>query len=1307
MKKLCFLTAALLTAGIMTAQVQLSELPGRVITPQKVNLTEAPAKQRTANYTFQELQSAQQTPQQTSVSEAVSQRIPSTNVTALGAPQREVFRANLTAKDKFTTPIRKEAPKGAVPENIIGKSYNTFYGSFTNYNNCVGWLTVEKGQGDTVILKGFADGYDVKGVYNKTAGTVTCPASQVVGTHASLGTVTFYALRGGSYYKNEPVVLTFTDNNITFSAGVYCAVTNGGVVMMKDDLTAIESNGRLKLDRTNQAGAVSASFDLPLYISNVSDIHMDIQGLQSWLYGHNYKVPFTISGNKATLLTTDSLDWYNSTSGTQCYFMLGFNGTNITADPTFTVTKTDSLITLKADTRLFCGYNESGTSWRGYYLNNYVINNNVVAGGGGGGGEQPNPCAIAGKRYNTFFQSFTNQGKCVGYFTVEQGAAENKVILKGLADGYDVKGTWDATAKTVTCPANQVIGTHSTAGTITFYSLEGNSYSRTEPVVLTFNGNQVSFNTGIYAAVSQGGVAFMTGITGKEANGLLKLSQTNQAGAVQATHELPITVAKTADNKIEVQGLQSWLYGHNYKVPFTISGNKATLLTTDSIDFYGGTNGNADQCFFMLGFNGQGITPDPTFTVTTTDTLTTLTADTRLFCGYNESGNSWRGFFLKDYAFNYASNNQGGGGGEQPNPCAIAGKRYNTFFQSFTNQGKCVGYFTVEQGAAENKVILKGLADGYDVKGTWDATAKTVTCPANQVIGTHSTAGTITFYSLEGNSYSRTEPVVLTFNGNQVSFNTGIYAAVSQGGVAFMTGITGKEANGLLKLSQTNQAGAVQATHELPITVAKTADNKIEVQGLQSWLYGHNYKVPFTISGNKATLLTTDSIDFYGGTNGNADQCFFMLGFNGQGITPDPTFTVTTTDTLTTLTADTRLFCGYNESGNSWRGFFLKDYAFNYKVEQGGGGEMQDTVTVNNIEYALDHSKKEATVLGCAASLTKLDMPGTINANNTDYTVVAVAEQAFYGNSKLTSASLPKTLKVLGKDAFRNVRNLNELKIEDLAAWCNVWMANGNANPIYNVFNSIQSKWGKVYFNGTQVSTSLEIPASVNRIGRSFYGFKTLTSVTLPTGLKVLGDQSFANCINLPTVEIPSTVDSIGSAFWGCEKINNIVIPNGIVTLGASTFYGCKALTDVKLNEGLKTIGSMTFTSCTALTEIELPTTLTDIAGTAFMSSKNITSVKCKAVVPPTTTDNAFADFAATATLYVLEESIPAYKAALGWKNFSSIKKLDKSVNGIDADNDAPAYYYDLNGFRVEQENLTPGIYVKVQGSKTTKVVIK
>lgn len=640
-------------------------------------------------------------------------------------------------------------------------------------------------------------------------------------------------------------------------------------------------------------------------------------------------------------------------------------------------------------------------------------------------------------------------------------------------------------------------------------------------------------------------------------------------------------------------------------------------------------------------------------------------------------------------------------------PENIIGKSYNTFYGSFTNYNNCVGWLTVEKGQGDT-VILKGFADGYDVKGVYNKTAGTVTCPASQVVGTHASLGTVTFYALRGGSYYKNEPVVLTFTDNNITFSAGVYCAVTNGGVVMMKDdLTAIESNGRLKLDRMNQAGAVSASFDLPLYISNVSDIHMDIQGLQSWLYGHNYKVPFTISGNKATLLTTDSIDFYGGTNGNADQCFFMLGFNGQNITPDPTFTIAKTDSLTTLTADSRLFCGYNESGNSWRGFFLKDYAFNYKVEQGGGGEMQDTVTVNNIEYALDHSKKEATVLGCAASLTKLDMPGTINANNTDYTVVAVAEQAFYGNSKLTSASLPKTLKVLGKDAFRNVRNLNELKIEDLAAWCNVWMANGNANPIYNVFNSIQSKWGKVYFNGTQVSTSLEIPASVNRIGRSFYGFKTLTSVTLPTGLKVLGDQSFANCINLPTVEIPSTVDSIGSAFWGCEKINNIVIPNGIVTLGASTFYGCKALTDVKLNEGLKTIGSMTFTSCTALTEIELPTTLTDIAGTAFMSSKNITSVKCKAVVPPTTTDNAFADFAATATLYVLEESIPAYKAALGWKNFSSIKKLDKSVNGIDADNDAPAYYYDLNGFRVEQENLTPGIYVKVQGSKTTKVVIK
>lgn len=641
-------------------------------------------------------------------------------------------------------------------------------------------------------------------------------------------------------------------------------------------------------------------------------------------------------------------------------------------------------------------------------------------------------------------------------------------------------------------------------------------------------------------------------------------------------------------------------------------------------------------------------------------------------------------------------------------PATIIGKSYNTFYSSFTNYVSCTGYFTVEQGQGDT-VVLKGLAAGYDVKGVYNKTAGTVTCPAAQVIGTHPSLGPVTFYALKGGSYYRTTPVVLTFTDNKVSFDAGVYCAIVQngkdGGVVMMKDdVTGIESNGRLKLNQLDQSGAVSASFDLPIYVTKVSDTKYEVQGLQSWLYFHNYKVPFTVNGNKATLLTTDSIDWYNSSSAGT-RCLFMFGYNGTNLTDDPTFTVSESNGITTFTADSKLFCGWNTGGTSYSGFYLNNYGFNFKAEEVVPDVTE--ITVDNIIYTLDNQKLEATAIGCTNSLTDLNLPNTIPANKKTYAVVAVGDSAFMNNSKITTASMPKSLKVLGHDAFRNARKLRELKIEDLTAWCNVWMDNGNANPLYNVFPTSESQWGKVYINGQQVSTSLTIPAGVKRISRAFYGFKSLTSVTLPDGLKVLGDQAFGNCKKLPTIVIPSSVDSIGSAFWGCDMINNIELPAGLTELGASTFYDCKALTNITIKDGLKEIKSMVFSGCTSLAELILPASMESVAGTAFWSCNALKKFTCKAVTPPTTIDNAFEDFAETCTLYVPEESIPAYKAATGWKHFMSIQKMNGSVSGIDNDSDAPALYYDLNGFRVGEKDLAPGIYIKIQGKKTTKVLVK
>lgn len=56
---------------------------------------------------------------------------------------------------------------------------------------------------------------------------------------------------------------------------------------------------------------------------------------------------------------------------------------------------------------------------------------------------------------------------------------------------------------------------------------------------------------------------------------------------------------------------------------------------------------------------------------------------------------------------------------------------------------------------------------------------------------------------------------------------------------------------------------------------------------------------------------------------------------------------------------------------------------------------------------------------------------------------------------------------------------------------------------------------------------------------------------------------------------------------------------------------------------------------------------------------------------------------------------------------FKGKKEGTASIGIVDIDTNAPVEYYDLRGIRHNADSLAPGIYIKRQGSKTTKVVVK
>lgn len=484
---------------------------------------------------------------------------------------------------------------------------------------------------------------------------------------------------------------------------------------------------------------------------------------------------------------------------------------------------------------------------------------------------------------------------------------------------------------------------------------------------------------------------------------------------------------------------------------------------------------------------------------------------------------------------------------------------------------------------------------------------------------------------------------------------------------------------------------------EVPITVTKTADNTISITGMSSILYGANYSVPatFDASANTATISSSSPIDAY--ASSTETRIFFLFGQSAQGGLTESAFTVNASDNGSTLTATSTIWLAYLKSTDpltgqgTYSGYTFTNFKINvdYNIytakAENGSDEFDPNPVINNINYTLDQATKTAEVTGCLTGINSISIPATLTIQGETYTVTSVKASAFINNRTLTTVSLPSTIKTVGTDAFRNLSNLRTLYIEDLAAWCGVEFANGNANPIYNVFPSLESKWGKVYFNNTAFTGELSIPAGVTSIGRSFYGLRALTTVNIPDGVQTIGDQAFANTTKLTEVTIPASVTSVGSAFFGCSGLASATLSEGLETMGNNMFYGCSSLTAITIPASVKSIAYSTFMSCT-----------------------NIKNVKSLSAVPPVCASDLTFDDCSTAKLMVPAGSIDAYKEATGWRVLTDVEGIvTTGIDSIEADNNAPAEYYNLQGIKVADGSLTPGIYVKRQGNKATKIYVK
>lgn len=155
---------------------------------------------------------------------------------------------------------------------------------------------------------------------------------------------------------------------------------------------------------------------------------------------------------------------------------------------------------------------------------------------------------------------------------------------------------------------------------------------------------------------------------------------------------------------------------------------------------------------------------------------------------------------------------------------------------------------------------------------------------------------------------------------------------------------------------------------------------------------------------------------------------------------------------------------------------------------------------------------------------------------------------------------------------------------------------------------------GNNAFNGCfALRNEVTIPAGVQTIGSyAFSGCRNAKfNPALPETLTAIGDYAFQNCANLYAVTLPASLQTIGDHAFEASNVQEAVLPAGLKTIGAYAFRHCSNITRVTLPDGLTTLGEGAFQQCEALVTADLmnPMEITSIPRYAFDGCSGLRNV--------------------------------------------------------------------------------------------------
>ncbi|GAA0076654.1 hypothetical protein UT300005_10320 [Clostridium sp. CTA-5] len=215
-------------------------------------------------------------------------------------------------------------------------------------------------------------------------------------------------------------------------------------------------------------------------------------------------------------------------------------------------------------------------------------------------------------------------------------------------------------------------------------------------------------------------------------------------------------------------------------------------------------------------------------------------------------------------------------------------------------------------------------------------------------------------------------------------------------------------------------------------------------------------------------------------------------------------------------------------------------------------------------------------------------------------------------DSIIQSVKIPSSVRFIGPDSFR-CKNLTDVQLPNTTwvserafidtPWLNSQKNSKGLIIINNRLLSAKNQSGDIRIpsNVKEIAndafadehniTSVAIPNSVLKIGsKAFSHCDNMKKITLPNGITEIKYSTFEYCSNLESIELPNDITEIGNrAFEGCSKLKNVIIPDSVTQIGSCAFAACSNLKNIKISNNKIHLENGAFSSCEQLTDVDLP----------------------------------------------------------------------------------------------------------------------